>query len=250
MSYTPSGTAALMCTAATKLETYPHTGRQVREMALAASASSEVHVSASGTSDPTPAQAAAIAMKLPPQQPFEDPQLAARRAERRFDGAPERWAESTRWLDGIIGRPLPKMLRATSVTIERDWTTPRHQPLLAKIDQHCREVIAITHLCNPIDQDTADQMLKDAAKLARSTDCRACGVPIDSPENRKLGLYDQWCYKRIHQWMRANPGMSVDDHTPEFCAWIRHNISTRMVGFDRPASIHSPIGRMTIPEGA
>lgn len=102
----------------------------------------------------------------------------------------------------------------------------------------------------PIDREQAEEELREAEyHRHRADDCRACGVPIDKPENRKLGLYDQWCYKRIDQWRRANPGLVIDDHHESFCAYIRERIANRMPGFDRPASIHSPIGRQMIPEG-
>ena len=111
------------------------------------------------------------------------------------------------------------------------------------------EIDHIIYACVPIDRERAQEELREREyQKHRADDCRACGVPIDKPENRKLGMYDQWCYKRIPQWQRANPGLPIDDHHAAFCQYIRERIAQRMIGFDRPASIHSPIGKMTIPE--
>ena len=230
MTYSANGTARLMLLAAQRLDENPDTGRRAAELALPATNTSDVHVASSGTSDPTPMQALS-----------EQPAIATYEA---------RWRLATNALQGWVGSPLPSALRASEPLVRSGAYPWANGYLINKIGGHCDEVIRLIDLCRPMDLKAADEMLRESAKLALSSDCRACGAPIDKPENRKLGKYDQWCYKRIPQWMRANPGKAIDDHHPEFCAWIRHNISIRMVGFERPASIHYPIGRMTIPEGA
>lgn len=121
---------------------------------------------------------------------------------------------------------------------------------LHELNRIAWELQHVIYECLPMDREQAHEELLERKhdNLNRAfPDCRACGVPIDKPENRKLGLYDQWCYKRIDRWRQVNPGLAIDDHHAEFCEWIRHHIANRIPGFDRPESIHSPIGRHMVP---
>lgn len=238
-------TVALMLKTAAALERFPDTGRLAAEQALDATPSSDVSVTTSGASNPTEALALARHAGLPTQHPFEDERIRELRAENRLTGAEGRWLIATTALGYLVGQPLPKSLRAATAVVERN----RNAYLIGLLDKYCREILAVIHLCHPLTRDEAQKILAEGDKLARATDCRACGVPIDKPENRKLGLYDQWCYKRIDRWKQAFPELgAIDDHHPEFCAWIRHHITNRTPDFDRPASIHSPIGKLMIHE--
>ncbi len=154
----------------------------------------------------------------------------------------DRWNKAHKVVLGRLGHgQLPRMLHAYADS----WSTmtPARR---VEIKDAAQTITDIMNLCRPMPPEIIDKL----TNLERRTDdCRACGVPIDKPENRKLGRYDQWCYKRIEAWKQAFPELgAIDDHHAEFCTWIRHHIANRMVGFDRPASIHSPIGRIMVPE--
>lgn len=172
----------------------------------------------------------------------------------RLAGLEQRWHKALRnlateasTLDVISNHPQTHA-HALAAWLRTEGGVPG-LPVLRRLHSVSLEIDYIIYECVPIDREQAQEELREREyQKHRADDCRACGVPIDKPENRKLGMYDQWCYKRIPQWQRANPGLPIDDHHAAFCQYIRERIAQRMIGFDRPASIHSPIGKMTIPE--
>lgn len=230
-NYTRTGTAELMIIAAKRYDDDgAATLARAHDLALPATHTAEVHTTSSGTSDPTYEQATAPAETIAGYLP--------------------RWLAVTSDLSRLFAPfHIAAGLRHGAKAMAGGGIDPK---MVNRVGVLCDEMITIIDACRPRAHEAhKEALMEERRRQAAAGSCRACGVPIDKPENRKLNLYDQWCYKRIRMWEQAFPELgAVDDHHPEFCSWIRHHIANRIPGFDRPASIHSPIGRMMIPEDA
>lgn len=210
--YSPTVCAAILRVAADRYDRDgAATHRRAAEMALPASSTPDVHVASSGTSDPTPDQALAEPSKMSTYL--------------------TRWNNVTVALDGLVGAPLAKMLRATATIIDRK---PTHfQPAtLNRLGTLCDELIVVIDKCTPFDPDKARQTLGDKARLTNAASvCFAC----HSPGETKSGLCPEDYELQRYHLARGRHDLA---DLPSFARYVEDRI--RHHGLQRDASPYLP----------